>query len=222
MLVGLVVGLFVDTVRDRISKSENQRTVNLERGRTIPMIRRLPIILADGPNWAIGARPGYYPVGVTWWPFSLMIKPDRTVRMYGEMRNESGIIVVKADGGVIRVLPQGPYDINSDERAIEVVDERRRPVFQLRMLSRSQWDKSLDEAERRVLGEAQEVLQLNYVAVQDGVWQVVTPYVSKECGDSQEVESLRVCMIRIFEYPGHKYPGKRVLEANATSGQGSP
>jgi hypothetical protein len=41
-----------------------------------------------------------------------MVGPDRTIRVYGEIRDQSGIIVVQTDGDFVRALPGAGYDIN--------------------------------------------------------------------------------------------------------------
>jgi len=264
MVVGVILGLLISVAASEVSQLAGQRTVNLERGRTIPMIGRFPFILSNGGGYQIVAGPGYYPPGVEGRPFSVMVGPDRTIRVYGEIRGQSGIIFVQAEGEFVRALPGGGYDINSDRTAIEVVDEKQMPVFQLRIRSHTEWNKSLRETEDRVLGEvtgtrtrderremllsmlrqhppiqpqadqtllsresaqmherhesllkqAQDVLELNYVTATNGTWIVATPQGSRGHLDLQEVESLRVHIERIFEYPGHKYPGKRVLESS--------
>jgi len=260
MIVGVLLGLLISVAMNGISQFADRGSVNLERGRTIPMIRRFPVILSTSGMREVVAGPGYHPPRVKGCPFSVMIEPDRTIRMYGEIRDRSGIIAVQADGDLVRALPGGGYDINSDHKAIEVVDEKKMSVFQLRMRARAEWDESfsetLDRVPREVIGartrdkgwemlssllqettpmrpqadqgpvarewaqmlerqeallkQAQEVFELNYVTAKDGTWFVATPHLSKECQDLKEVESLRANIERIFEYPGHKYPGKRV------------
>ncbi|MBN2129131.1 MAG: hypothetical protein JW741_06520 [Sedimentisphaerales bacterium] len=260
MVVGVVLGFSVSVGIYRVSRLAGQRAVNLERERAIPMIGRFPVILSTAGGYRVVAGPGYHPPGIDGCPFSVMVAPDRTIRVYGEIRDQSGAIIVQVDGESARALPGSGCDINSDQKAIEVVDATGKPVFQLRVSSRDEWDESLQEARDLVEGlmgaratdrpwdkfsstlyqtaparpqadgdptsrglaeiierhellmkQAEEAFEMNYVTARgDGTWFVVTRHMSKECSDMQEAESLRVNLRPIFEYPGHRYPGRRV------------
>jgi hypothetical protein len=259
-VVGGVIGLVLGYSFFHQSEVSQQYSANLQRGRTPPLIARFPVILANGSNYTIVTEPGHRSPGPTSCPFSLMFEPDHTIRIYGEIRDRSGIVAVAGEGEIVRAMPGCAYDINSDQKAIEVVDDRQRPVFQLRIISYTEWQelvakakeyaakieqehsqRGLDESteiaslvpnrhlspstadlpdlppelvqilksKESLLKQVEEAIQLNYVSNEGEHWYVVTPAGSMLCQDSEEFDSLRLNMERIFVYPGHKHPGKR-------------
>ncbi|MEN6424404.1 MAG: hypothetical protein ABFE13_03515 [Phycisphaerales bacterium] len=154
MVVGFMLGLFASIIIYKISQSADQRAVSLDRGRAIPVVGRFPVILSTTGVCRIVDGPGYYRVGVEGCPLSIMAEPDRTIRVYGEIRDRAGVVVVQANGDSVCVLPIGGYDINSDHGAIEVIDNKGLPVFQLRIRSRAEWETSSREATERALRDA--------------------------------------------------------------------
>jgi hypothetical protein len=69
--------------------------------------------------------------------------------MYGEIRDRSGCVVVQAGGDTTTVLPRSGYDVNSDLKAIEVVDEEQKPVFQLSIMPYEAFQVQLTQARQK-------------------------------------------------------------------------
>jgi len=219
-------------------------------------ILKFPFFIAEGSNSLLIEGPGYHQSNPPQHPFSYMVHPDHTISVRGDIRNVSGAVVVSAEGDVVRAIAGSGYDVNSDYKAIEVVDESMTPVLQIRIMPHKEWKKLVNEGLKtlgietksnslQVLIEAatrsdyaeipdvksvesnkpakdswqrikdeweniDEVVQLNYIFPWNGSYWCVTPFVSKGYVGNDEVAQWRQKIKRIFEYPGYKYPGKRI------------
>jgi hypothetical protein len=89
------------------------------------------VIIEDGTNTQTMVTPGRYGAAFSRTPFSFFVTPDGTINLHGEIRDAKGTIVVEATGDSIRAVQANRCDINSDSKAIEIVDSNQRPLFQL-------------------------------------------------------------------------------------------
>lgn len=223
LLIGLGLGYFF------FHKSQivDYQLVNIETVRTIPLVIEFPSLIASSPANLVVTGPDYHEGKSPNCPFSFLIRESGEVLLWGSIRNESGDVAAIAEGSVVRAVPSIGYDINSDERAIEVVDNENRPVLQLRVVSYEHWQKQVDDAMKdipqigkyrasidRQIENFKDVVQLNYVSREGKSWQVKTSGMYRARIDAKDLDDIRAKIIRIFEYPGYKYPGKRVSEKN--------
>jgi hypothetical protein len=186
--------------------------------------------------------PGRYAQAFSRTPFSFFVAPDGTIKLHGEIRDAEGTIVVEAIGDSIRVLQANRYDLNSDSRAIEVVDSSQRPLFQLivvpyetfleqRAQLRSQFEETLRQRieaagipdANKFLGNlgqpTKERTKVNapsdVIRLSYVAQQGETWLISSSCGTEmvKTLDEFEWSRIpRLFCYPGYLYPGKRVSQ----------
>jgi hypothetical protein len=153
-IVGIVLCLVFSLVFFMLGEASGARHANLERPRAVPLLGEFPILVADGSNTTMISKPGRYASPWSWSPFSYRIEPDCRIRMYGEIRDRSGCVVVQADGDTTRVVQRNGYDVNSDLKAIEVVDEEQEPVFQLSVMPYEVFQAQLTQARQKGAGKS--------------------------------------------------------------------
>jgi hypothetical protein len=130
-IVGFVLGVVSSEYYYIRSQRASRHLANVTMSRPVPFVRRFPVIVEDGTNSQTMPTPGRYSAAFSRTPFSFFITPDGTINLHGEIRDAEGNIVVEAVGDSVRVLQASRYDVNSDSKAIEVVDANQRPLFQL-------------------------------------------------------------------------------------------
>ena len=119
---------------------------NITRSRPIPFVWKFPVVIEDGSNMQEISAPGRYHSAFGC-PFSFFISQDGNINLRGVIRDAEGNIVIEGTGDSIRAIQTTSYDINSDDKAIEVVDADQRPVFQLTVISREDFIE--ERAQRR-------------------------------------------------------------------------
>jgi hypothetical protein len=198
------------------------------------------VVIEDGTNTQTMPTPGRYVQAFSRTPFSFFIAPDGAIKLHGEIRDAEGTIVAEATGDSIRVLQANRYDVNSDSRAIEVVDSSQRPLFQLTVIPyetfaeqraqlRSQFEETLRQRieaagipdANKLLGnvgqqtmeKAKEKRPSEVIRLSYVAQQGETWLISSPYG-SEMVKTLDEYewskIPRLFCYPGYLYPGKRV------------
>lgn len=187
--------------RERSSQFWNER--NLTKERQTPSISGLnpEVVLC---NSVIG---GFLPgtladagLDIPGLPFRLEVDRDGSVLLKGELRDAKDVIVADLEGRTVSLRAPG-YDINSSERAFEVVDADGHPILQVST------EEPVDQSMRvvpdgRRFRPGNRVI-IHYVAYRDG-----RPWVCSEeglfGGGSPEQHRLKP----IFRYPGGDFPGQ--------------
>ena len=239
-VVGFVLGVLSSEYYYGRSQRASRHLANVTMSRPVPVIRRFPVVIEDGTNTQTMAAPGRYGAAFSRTPFSFFITPDGTINLHGEIRDAEGTIVVEATGDSIHAVQANRYDINSDSKAIEVVDSSQHALFQLIVIpyevfvrEQAQRRSTLNEILRQRTGvlaisdankilantgqqmmeevkqkNVDEVIRLSYIAQQGETWLVSSPHGSEMVKVLDE--SVWSKVPRLFCYPGHLYPGKRV------------
>jgi len=133
-VVALILTLLFGVYIYALTKRDAIHLTNITRTRPVPFVRKFPVIIEDGGNTQVLPKPQRYSPIYSLCPFIYHIKPDGSINLRGEIRDEKGVIVTEATGDSIRVVQAKRYDINSDSKAIEVVDINKQPVFQLMVI----------------------------------------------------------------------------------------
>jgi len=198
------------------------------------------VLIEDGTNVQEMRTPGRYVQAFSRTPFSFFITSDGTIKLHGEIRDAKGTIVVEAIGDSIRVLQANRCDVNSDSRAIEVVDSGQRPLFQLTVVPydtfaeqraqlRSQFketlrqrieaagipdaNKLLESVGQRTTEETREKRPDEIIRLAYVAQQGETWLISSSYGNEMVKTPDEYDWSRIprlFCYPGYLHPGKRV------------
>lgn len=208
---GFFLGLFSSEYYYDRSQRDAIHLANITRSRPVPFVRKFPVIIEDGNNIQVMTKPGRYRPIYSPCPFSFFIAPDGSINLRGEIRDAIGVIVTEATGDSIRVTQASKYDINSDSRAIEVVDITKQPLFQLMLIPFEDFIKKIEQ--RRSIEEFKkmeidEVIRLSYITQQGGIWLIASTHGIRSFRSLGENE--RSLISRLFCYPGYSYPGKRV------------
>lgn len=130
-LVAFILGVVITYLAFTCSERASRHRANAALSRPVPFVRKFPVVIDDGGNIQTIGAPGRYRAITSRNPFSFFITPDGTVKLRGEIRDVQGHIIAEATGDAIRVTQPTGYDINSDSKAIEVVDSSKRPRLQL-------------------------------------------------------------------------------------------
>ena len=223
-VVGFILGLFFSEYLFIRSQRASRHLANVTMSRPVPFVRKFPVVIDDGSNIQIMPAPGRYGAAFSRTPFSFYITPDGSINLYGEIRDAKGAIVVEATGDSIRVVQVNKFDINSDSKAIEVVDSNQHPLFQLvvipyeafaadRVQRRSDWSAKhgktpslqMDNVKEE---KTEEVIRLSYVTQRDEKWLVSSPHWNEMVESIEKYDWSKIP--RLFCYPGHLNPGKRL------------
>ncbi len=198
-IIGFLLGLLSSEYYYNRSQRASRYLANVTMSRPVPFVRKFPVILDDGTNKQEITAPGRYDAMISRSPFSFYITPDGSINLYGEIRDvkETGTIVVEATGDSIRVVQVNEFDINSDSKAIEVVDSNQRPLFQLMVIPYEAKEKKTEE-----------VIQLSYVTQQGETWLVSSRHGNEIVKSLEDYDWSKIP--RLFCYPGYLYPGKRI------------
>lgn len=132
---GYLLGLLSSEYYYARSQRDAGHLANITRSRPVPFVRKFPVIIEDGGNTQEMRTPGRYSPLISRCPFSFFITEDGSINLHGAIYDAEGNIVTEGIGNSIRVIQPNKYDINSDAKAIEVVDINLRPVFQLVVVS---------------------------------------------------------------------------------------
>ncbi|MCX5645743.1 MAG: hypothetical protein NTZ17_13860 [Phycisphaerae bacterium] len=223
-VVGFVLGLIFSEYYYIRSQRASMHFANVTMARPTPSVRKFPVIIEDGTNTQTMPTPGRYAPAFSQTPFSFFITADGTINLRGEIRDAEGTIVAEAIGDSIRVIQANKFDVNSDSKAIEVVDVNQRPVFQLTVIPYE--DFAAERVRRRAARETkygatsgpqeeslkekttEEVIRLSYVTQRGETWLVSSRHGSEMVNVLDEYEWSKIP--RLFCYPGYSHPGKRV------------
>lgn len=194
-VVGFLLGLLSSECYYNRSKKASRHLANVTMSRPVPFIRKFPVVIDDGTNIQTMHTPGRYVAAFSRTPFSFYIAPNGRIDLFGEIRDTEGIIAVEATGDSIRVIQTNRFDINSDSKAIEVIDKNERPIFQLTVIPHKE-------------SKTEEVIRLSYITHQGETWLVSSPHGCEMVKALHEYDWSKIP--RLFCYPGYLYPGKRV------------
>jgi hypothetical protein len=217
---GVVLGFALGVLSSEYYYARSQRASRnlayLIMSRPVPFVRKLPVIINDGGNIQLMITSGRYLPAINLCPFSFFITQDGSINLHGEIRDAEGNIVAEGIGDSIRVIQPNKYDVNSDTKAIEVVDTNQQPVFQLMVISyedfikkNSQLPSMSKQQTEKMLKEmkVEEIIQLSYITPQGKSWYVSFPHGTILGSNLEEDE--RLLIPRLFCYPGYSHPGKR-------------
>jgi hypothetical protein len=225
-VVGFLAGLLFSEYYYIRSQRASRQLANVTMSRPVPFVRKFPVIVEDGTNMQIMPTPGRYVAAFSRMAFSFAIAPDGSINLRGEIRDDKGTIVAEAIGDSIRVIQSSRYDVNSDSKAIEVVDSSQRPLFQLmvipyedsmaaRVQQRPAWAGEDGAVSSRQAASSKdqrpdEVIRLSYITRQRRTWLVSSGHGSEmvEVLDTYDWSKIP----RLFSYPGYLHPGKRILQ----------
>lgn len=171
-----------------------QKQQNNLRPRRLPITTGFPFGLIEGNNFTIVdgpiSRDQIAVHSFTGTPLTLRVFRDGAVLLDGDIRGRDGSVVAEIRDSRI-VTPGAKCDVNSDESALEIVDEDSRPVIQLFRVGRA--------------------IQFNcatYDVTGQGLL-VCSPQVGCRPGPVSEIEPFRKTLTPIFLYPGYKHIGVR-------------
>ncbi len=238
-----VIFYFLGVFSSEYYYARSQRTArhlaNITRSRPIPFVWKFPVVIEDGSNMQEISAPRRYHSAFGC-PFSFFISQDGNINLRGVIRDAEGNIVIEGTGDSIRVIQTTNYDINSDDKAIEVVDAHQRPVFQLMVISREEFiaeraqrrskfkliyqkieaagiDANMiletieSQSDKALMGEEiKEIIRLLYIAKHGDIWRVHSSFGIIPVKSLEEAKRLLITITRLFCYPGYSHPGKRV------------
>jgi len=192
------------------SQRAARHLANITRSRPVPFVRKFPVIIEDGSNTQEMRIPGRYSPAISRCPFSFFITEDGSINLRGAIYDAEGNIVVEGTGDSIRAIQSTKCDINSDAKAIEVVDINLRPVFQLMVVPYEDFitEKAQRHVEEFKRKKIEEVIRLSYITKQGETWSISSPDESISVKSLEENECSLIP--RLFCYPGYSHPGKRV------------
>lgn len=237
-----ILGILVTYAFSALSERTSRHRANVALSRPVPFVRKFPVMIDDGTNVQIMPKPGRYVAGSSRSPFSFFITSDGSVNLRGDIRDAEGHIVAEATGDSIRVTKPDGFDINSDSKAIEVVDSGRRPRFQLIIVpyetfaaERAQRDSKLKEtalaamANRGIPGADRLLADLDKKRTEElkkmNIDEVIRlSYIThhgetwtiSSCHGNEWVKVLNDYdwskIPRLFCYPGYSHPGERTSQ----------
>lgn len=223
-VVGFMLGLFFSECLFIRSQRASRHLANVTMSRPVPFVRKFPVIIDDGTNTQEMPSPGRYAAMSSRSPFSFFITQDGSINLRGEIRHSKGSIVAEATGDSIRVIQANGFDINSDTKAIEVVDSNKRPLFQLTIMPyedyvaereqrRSVWETKYGTSKSQQMESLKEkkideVIRLSYITRKGENWAISSPHGSELVEALDEDDWSKIP--RLFCYPGYLYPGKRI------------
>lgn len=237
---GFILGLCSSEYYYNRSQRYARHLANITMSRPVPFVRKFPVIIEDGGNTQKMPRPGRYAPAFSRCPFNFFIKPDGSIYLRGEIRDAKGTIVIEGTGDSIRVVQADGYDINSDTKAIEVVDINQRPIFQLLVITLEeiieedpQRSSEFDKIKLRIMEKhgildansflAKSVQQYKEYIKEQKVKEIIRMFYITQQGETWLVSSPYGIMMvenleedectllpRLFCYPGFSNPGKRV------------
>ncbi|MCJ7777082.1 MAG: hypothetical protein MUP16_02060 [Sedimentisphaerales bacterium] len=241
-VIGYILGLLSSEYYYARSQRAARHLANVTMSRPVPFVLKFPVIIEDGGNIQEMPTPGRYRPAISRCPFSFFITQDGSINLRGVIRDAEGNIVTEGTGDSIRVIQANKYDINSDAKAIEVVDANQRPVFQLMVIPYE--DFITEKAQRRSKHSAAMRQRMEAAGIPDvnmflarneqqieeklkekKIEEVIrlsyitqqgeTWWISSPDG-SISVKSLEEdewsLIPRLFCYPGYSHPGKRVAQ----------
>jgi len=236
---GYLLGLFSSEYYYARSQRDARHLANITMSRPVPFVRKFPVIIEDGGNTQEMPTPGRYRPAISRCPFSFFITEDGSINLRGVIYDTEGTIVTEGIGNSIRAIQPNKYDVNSDAKAIEVVDINLRTVFQLvvvpyedfitekaqqlsklRSVLRQRMEAAgIDETTFLLNNEQQIVEEFKRKKIEEVIR---LSYITKQ-GESWwisspdgsiSVKSLEEdegsLIPRLFYYPGYSHPGKRV------------
>jgi hypothetical protein len=232
LVIGFIAGYFTSYYFYRKSEFLSHQMIPREFPKlTFPAI----IFIGDNP---IIASPGTRIAISNVTPFTVEAKKDGSILIWGDIYDYRGYVVGLLRGSSLQISPGSRYDINADARAIEVVNEKLQPVFQIWKASDQEMktaEKNLKERQRvmkdfgmlteddatlfKIMIEAfsrHEVLMSSYVNYHrsENDKNAIIVQISDSQGtittrNLQSVKQRINGIKRLFEYPGNKYPGVR-------------
>ena len=208
---GYFLGLHSSEYYYARSQRDARHLANITMPRPVPFVRKFPVIIEDGGNTQEMRTPGRYSPLISRCPFSFFITQDGSINLRGVIRDAEGNIVAEGIGNSIRAIQPNKYDINSDSKAIEVVDITKQPVFQLMIIPFEDFIKEMDQrrsTEELKKIEVDEVIRLSYITQQGEIWLIASTHGVRSFKSLGENE--RSLIPRLFCYPAYSYPGKRV------------
>jgi hypothetical protein len=206
---GYFLGLLSSEYYYARSQRDARHLANITMSRPVPFVRKFPVIIEDGGNIQEMRTPGRYSPLISRCPFSFFITQDGSINLRGVIRDAEGNIVAEGIGNSIRAIQPNKYDINSEEKAIEVVDTNQQPVFQLMVIPYEDFITEKAQLEEEFKGKKiEEIIRLFYITKQGETWWISSPDESISVKSLEEDECSLIP--RMFCYPGHSHPGKRV------------
>lgn len=234
VIVSFVLGWFTSHYYYKKSYEKSLTTSHITMPRKIPVIRNLPAIVRIGSNIAEIYPGNRFKIGNS--PFEIEVSKEGKILLHAEVRDTSGNVVALLRESELFVSPGLSYDINSDNQAIEVVDEEFKPVLQVIKLREDEIPQVVNQIETLIaaisrptnldiqgklkasinlIKKNKEVLQVTYVSFlpQDSEKGPLA-YIANDQGLYDGVEiarsrNLRSIIRRVFEYPGYIHPGLR-------------
>jgi len=139
IVLSIVISIIITSYFSRKSFESELSLRHINRHRNVPAIGGFPVVIDDGINVVIN-QPGFVTHKVKHGPFDYRIDEDGAIKIYGEIRQTDGTLVVEATGDRVNVLPSTGLDINSDSKACEIVDSKNNPIFRISVVPFEQWN----------------------------------------------------------------------------------
>ena len=210
-IASFLLGLFFAEYLHIRSQRASEQLAHVLMSRPVPFVTELPVIIIDGTNTQVFTSPRRSSPFTSRTPFRYLITQDLDINLRGEIRNSKGSIIAEAIGDSIRVIQAKGFDINSDTKAIEVVDSNQRPLLQLTVISVEDYvaENAMARSEQMErFKEIDEVVRLYYITWDGEIWVFSSPHGIKWIKAPDEDDWSMIP--RLFCYPGYLYPGKRI------------
>jgi len=234
--LGFILGVIITEIYAIRSENFSQRLSYQAIQRTVPKIHLTPVIVRIGSVIHL-VPPGDRMSISNRSPYQIEIANDGKLLLHAEIKDASGAIVAIVKDSNIFLLKGMEYDINSDNDAIEVVDEKKQPIFQITRIVNDDvkpiaqevrdnlkvWEK-MDRDSRatlparnllKIIEKNREVLQVFYVSYlfsdnnkQAGI--SIADHIGYSEGPLEKLVDRRRNLKCMFKYPGYLFPGARL------------